>query len=153
MSPPFKLTTEERLTLQQLAVNHRHRDIRTRAMGLLRLSGLNRPADVAAELGISQTSVYSWARSWRERGLCGLLGGHAGGRPRALSDAMISTAIKAASEESMTLAKIAKQVEAHHDKPLPCTLQTLSTALKAAGLSYKRARYSLKKNGTKKRSP
>ncbi len=153
MKPAFKLTMEERPTLQQLSINHPHRDIRTRGMALLRLARLNRPALVADELGVSQTSVYIWARAWREQGIRGLLGGHAGGRPRALSDAMIRTAIKAALAESRTLARIAKQVEAQHETPLPCTLQTLSTALKAAGLSYKRARYSLKKNGTKKPSP
>ena len=140
-----KLTTEQRLTLQQLAVNHQHRDIRTRAMGLLRLSRLNDPAHVAQEIGVSQTSVYNWARAWRERGICGLLGGHAGGRPKALPDDMVATAIHAACAESMTLPKIAKQVEAVHGTPLPCTFQTLSSALKAAGLTYKRARYSLKK--------
>ncbi len=148
-----KLTREERLTLQQLATNHQHRDIRTRAMGLLRLSRLHRPALVAEELGVSQSSVYNWAHAWSERGICGLLGGHSGGRPRALSAEMLSAVIKAACAESMTLAKIAKQVETEQGTPLPCTLDTLSKSLKAAGLSYKRARYSLKKNGTKKTLP
>ncbi|POZ60627.1 transposase, partial [Chromobacterium alticapitis] len=40
------------------------------------------------------------------------------------------------------------RVEAEHGVPLPCTLETLSKALKGAGLTYKRARFSLKKSAT-----
>lgn len=74
----FKLTTEECLTLLQPYINHQHRDIQTRAMALLRLARLNHPVLVATELGVSQTSIYIWPRAWRERGVCGLLDGHAG---------------------------------------------------------------------------
>jgi len=114
MNSTFKLTREERHTLLQLTMNHAHRDIRTRAMGLLWLARCQTLAQVATELGVSTASVSNWSRAWRERGICGLLGGHAGGRPRALSDAMVATAIEAACAESMTLPKIAKQVEAVH---------------------------------------
>lgn len=55
------MTVEERLTLQQLAVNHQCCDIRTRAMGLSRLFKLSRPDLVAAELGVYQISIYGWA--------------------------------------------------------------------------------------------
>ncbi|WP_415877467.1 helix-turn-helix domain-containing protein [Burkholderia ubonensis] len=72
--------------LQQLSINHRHRDFRTRAAGLLMLASKVRPAEVAAKLGATDQSIYNWARAWREQGVVGLLVGHKGGRPRALPD-------------------------------------------------------------------
>lgn len=153
MKCTVQLTDVERLTLQQLALNHRHRDIRTRATGILLLGRQLKPQPIADELGVSHQSVYTWAKAWRESGLCGLLVGHAGGRPLAMSAEMTATAVEVARTESLTLAEIAKQVEAIHNQPLPCTLETLSRALKSAGLSYKRARFSLKKTATRKNLP
>ena len=148
-----ELSEVEKLTLEQLSLNHRHRDIRTRAAGVVMLSnGLSAPK-VAQRLGMSVQSPYNWVRGWNELGLCGLLSGHSGGRPRALSQAQITTAVQAACAESLTLAQIAQHVEATDGKPLPCTLETLAEALKAEGLTFKRNRYSLKKNGAKRHSP
>ena len=61
------------------------------------------------------------------------------------AEAMIATAIEAASAESMTLKQIAQRIEEVHGVPFPCRLETLSVALKRAKFSYKRGRYSLKK--------
>ncbi|KDB09305.1 hypothetical protein LIG30_1682 [Burkholderia sp. lig30] len=44
------------------------------------------PAEVAEKFGMSDQSIYNWARAWREQGVIGLLIGHKGGRPRALPD-------------------------------------------------------------------
>lgn len=97
----IKLSEIERRTLQKMSVNHRHRGIRTRAAGLLLIgSGLHAPK-AAAALDVSAQSIYNWSRLWRELGLCGLLSGHGGGRPRALSEAM-----EVARTESMTLGQI-----------------------------------------------
>ena len=43
--------------------------------------------------------MYNWVHAWNDKGFCGLLTGHKGGRPRALSDALIATAIEAARAE------------------------------------------------------
>ena len=64
--------------------------------------------------------------AWNDKGLTG----HKGGRPRALSEAMIATAIEAASAESMTLKQIAQRIEEVHGLPFPCRLETLSVALR-----------------------
>ncbi|WP_232441137.1 helix-turn-helix domain-containing protein [Burkholderia ubonensis] len=80
------LNEAEELTLQQLSINHRHRDFRTCAAGLLMLASTVRPAEVAAKLGVSDPSIYNWARAWREQGVGESLVGHKGGRPRALPD-------------------------------------------------------------------
>jgi len=146
----LKLSEVERHTLQQMSVNHRHRDIRTRAAGLLQLgNGLSAPK-AAAGLDVSAQSIYNWTRLWKEQGLCGLLSGHGGGRPRALSEAMLATAMEVARTQSMTLGQIAKRIEALHGEPMPCALETLSVALRREGFSFKRNRFSLKKSATRK---
>jgi transposase len=152
MKCTIKLSQVQRRTLQQMSVNHRHRDIRTRAAGLLLLGdGLSAPK-AAATLDVSAQSIYNWSRLWKERGLCGLLSGHSGGRPLALSEAMLATAMTAARMESMTLGKIAKRIEAEHGEPMPCVLETLSVALRRNGFSFKRNRFSLKKSAIRKTS-
>jgi transposase len=145
----IKLSEAERYTLQQMSVNHRHRDIRTRAAGLLLGNGLSAPK-AAAALDVSAQSIYNWSRLWAEQGVCGLLSGHGGGRPRALSEAMLATATEVARTESMTLGQIAKRLEAVHGEPMPCALETLSVSLRREGFSFKRNRFSLKKNATRK---
>jgi len=148
----IELTETEDKTLQHLSINHKHRDIRTRAVGVMLLGRKMKLSEIAATLGVSGQSVYNWAHAWRDHGLCGLLVGHKGGRPRALSETMIATATEAARSESMTLKQIAQFIEAAHGEPIPCGLDTLSVALKREGFSYKRGRYSLKKNETNRSS-
>jgi hypothetical protein len=84
MTKPYQkctlsLTAEETLTLKQLALNHRHVDFQRKAAGLLQLAQGTRPKEIARELDVTQQSVYLWLGAWRERGLVGLMGGHAGG--------------------------------------------------------------------------
>ncbi|ALE55152.1 transposase [Burkholderia sp. K24] len=147
------LTEPEKKTLQQLSRNHDHRDFRIRSAGILLLGEGRTVPDVAGELEVSDKSVHKWAHAWNDRGLCDLLTGHKGGRSRALSDALIATAVEAARVESMKLRQIALRVEEVHGKPLPCRLETQSVAHGREGFSYKRGRYSLKKSATNRSSP
>jgi len=144
------LSADEKLTLEQLGVNHRHRDIRRRAAGLVMLSnGLSAPK-VAALLGVNVQSAYNWVQAWRTRGICGLLGGHRGGRHKALSETMLATAVQAARAESLTLRQIAQRVQAVHGKPLPCHLETLRAILKREGVSLRRSHRALSKKAKKR---
>nr|WP_310144395.1 helix-turn-helix domain-containing protein [Burkholderia ambifaria] len=146
------LTDVEKLTLEQLGVNHRHRDIRTYAAVLVLMSnGLSAPK-AADRLGVSVQSPYNWVRAWQVDGVVGLLGGHGAGRPRALSEAMITTAVQAACTESLTLTQIVQRVEAILGE-LPCRIATMGMALKREGFTFKRNRFSLKKSATKRNSP
>lgn len=145
MKCAVNLTDAEEVTLQQLSLKHKHRDIRIRAAGVILVGRKMKPSDIALQLGVSGQSIYNWAHAWNNKGICGLLVGHKGGRPLALSDAMVMTATEAARAESMTLKQIAQHVETVHGEPLPCGLDTLLVALKRKGFSYKRGRYSLKK--------
>lgn len=157
MTKPYQkcalsLTAEEAVTLKQLALNHRHVDFRRKATGLLQLAQGARPVAIASALDVTQQSVYLWLNAWRERGVVGLLGGHVGGRPPALSVEMLDTAAAIARREALSLPALAKAVEAVHQCPLPCCLVTLSNGLKARGFSCKRTRFSLQKNAPKTNS-
>ncbi|MGJ0579929.1 helix-turn-helix domain-containing protein [Xenorhabdus bovienii] len=144
MKSNITLSEPERITLQQLALNPIHRDIRTRGTGLLMLARGIKPRQIADEIGCSLRVIYDWVHVWHDSGIAGLLGGHVGGRYPALTPDMIATAVESARAESLTLARIAQKVEDQHG-PLPCTLETLANTLKRQGLTYKRARLSLKK--------
>jgi transposase len=134
-----------RITLQQLAINHPHRDARCRAAGILALAEGLSPTAAAAQIGVSKQSLYNWHRAWDEIGLFGLIIGHKGGRPFALSREWVDAACKIATAESLSLSGLAKRLEVEMNATLPCSLETLGNTLKASGFCYKRARYSLKK--------
>ncbi|MBV8261981.1 MAG: transposase [Paraburkholderia sp.] len=147
------LKAVEELTLQQMSINHPQRETRTRAAGLLMLGRGLKPLAIAAQLGVSGQSVYNWSHAWRERGVCGLMSAHNGGRHALLSEAQIAAALEIARAEPLTLGRIAQRLESALNEPLPCKIETLGEALKRNGFSFKRNRFSLKKSGTKRHSP
>ncbi|MGF1761179.1 hypothetical protein L4D76_25310, partial [Photobacterium sagamiensis] len=53
MQCTVQLTEFERHTLQQLSLNHIHRDIRTRAAGILLLARMLTPKEIGAELCVT----------------------------------------------------------------------------------------------------
>ena len=144
------LTPEELVTLEQLALNHPWRDCRVRATGVRRLAEGQSPKVIAQSLGVWHQSIYNWVNAWRNHGVVGLLGGHSGGRPPVLPSAMLDTAVAIAREQALSLPGIAKAVEAQHQQALPCCLVTLANGLKKRGFSFKRTRFSLKKNDPKR---
>lgn len=82
MKCELMLSEVEKLTLEQLSVNHRHCDIRTRAAVLVLMgNGLSAPK-AAQRLGVNVQSPYNWVRTWQAEGIVGLLGGHGGGHCR-----------------------------------------------------------------------
>jgi transposase len=147
-----KLVKAEEITLQEMAINHRFKNSRRRATGLLMLARGDKPKSVCEALGVSDQAVYNWAHAWRLGGVCALTGGHNGGRPRALSDDMVAVALEIARAEPLTLIQIAKRVEESQGQPLTCKIETLGEALKRAGFTFKRNRFSLKKNATNRSS-
>lgn len=78
MKCKLMLVDVEKLALEQLSVNHRHRDIRTRAAVLVPMSnGVSAPK-AAQRLGVSVQSPYNWVSAWLADGIVGLLGGARG---------------------------------------------------------------------------
>src|ERR1700739_456336 len=124
-----ELSGAEEMTLQQLSINHRHRDTRTRAGGLLMLGRRIKPKVIAEQLGVSGQTVYNWFHAWRDSGVFGLMGGHNGGRAPGLCDGMVTTAREGARGGPLTLAQIAQRVQDVHGEPLPCRIETLGEAL------------------------
>lgn len=144
LGPP--LTPEERLTLEELARRHRFGDFRRRALGLLALDSGSRVVDIWRMLQVSDQPVYNWAKGWREQGIVGILDGHKGGPPFKLTAAMLDVAAQIASEQPLTLRKIAAHIKERFPDASDFSLDRLSVGLKARGMSFKRTRLSLKKN-------
>ena len=149
MKIQLTLTECETETLVQMSINHPWRDARTRAAGMLMLGAKEHPTTIAQKLGVSHQSIYNWRHDWEALGITGLMGGHAGGRPQGLPAEMLATALSVARTEALTLKRIAERVEAAHQCPLPCSLETLSVRLRASGFSFKRTRLSLKKGSVR----
>ncbi|CBJ88873.1 hypothetical protein XNC1_0802 [Xenorhabdus nematophila ATCC 19061] len=66
MKSKIILSEPERITLQPLALNHPHRDIRTRRTGLLMLARGIKPSQSTAEIGCSLRVIYNWGCSGQE---------------------------------------------------------------------------------------
>jgi len=147
-----KLDKAEEITLQEMAINHRFKNSRRRATGLLMLARGDKPKIVCEALGVSDQAVYNWAHAWRLGGVCALMGGHNGGRPRALSDDVVEVALEIARAEPLSLPQIARRVEESQGQPLPCKIETLGEALKRGGFTFKRNRFSLKKSAMNRSS-
>jgi transposase len=145
MTIRITLDEAERSTLDALATHHPFGDFRRRALGVLAVGRGEPVTGVAAVLGVTVQSVRHWKVAWRDAGLVGLLGGHAGGRPRKLTEAMLDTAVAAATAEPLGLREIADRVRAAHPEAPPFSLDRLGARLKGRGLSFKRCRLSLKK--------
>lgn len=96
-------------------------------------------------MGVGGQSVYNRSHAWRERGVCGLMGAHNGGRHALLSEAQIAVTLEIARTEPLTLRHTTQRLEAALNEPLLCKIETLGEALKRNGFSFKRNRYALKK--------
>jgi len=147
-----KLDKAQEITLQEMAINHRFKNSRRRATGLLMLARGDKPKIVCEALGVSDQAVYNWAHAWHLGGVCALMGGHNGGRPRALSDDVVAVALEIARAEPLSLPQIARRVEESQGQPLPCKIETLGEALKRGGFTFRRNRFSLKKSAMNRSS-
>jgi transposase len=143
------LNEAELVTLDELASHHPFGSFRPRALGLLALNDGEPVALIARILRVHTETVYRWARSWRELGLAGILGGHEGGRGRSLPSQLLDEAATIARETPLTLRNILNRIgESHPDIDTTVDLRPLARGLRERGLSFKRTRLSLKKNVT-----
>lgn len=139
------LTAEELLTLEEMGRHHRYADFRRRARGVVSLNAECSAQAIAQVLGVSETSVYNWAKWWRHAGLTGLLVGHKGGRPVTLTAELVACAAEIAAGEALTLEGIKQRVRERHPQAPDFSVDRLSARLKERGVSFKRCRLSLKK--------
>jgi len=153
MKIALTLSTCECETLFQLSINHPWRDARVRALGLLMLSKGEHPMAIGQQCGVSHQSIYNWRHAWEQDGLVGLIGGHAGGRPRKLNEAWLTTVCELAQTQALTLRGIVQQAEVIHGATFPISLDRLGKILKQNGFSFKRTRMSLKKTAMRNDLP
>ena len=149
----LNLDEEARMTLEELAVHHRHGDIRLRARGLLALAKGHGTTVVSDILNVTSQSVRNWAQWWEVDGIVGILDGHKGGRPAKLTAEMLETGKICACAQPMTLHEIAAEIRAAHPAAQAFSLGRLAIGLKACGMSFKRTRLALKENATPMPSP
>ena len=153
MKIALSLSSCECETLFQLSLNHPWRDARLRAAGLLMLGKGEHPTAIAQQCGVSHQSIYNWRHAWERLGVVGLISGHAGGRPRKLSDAWLATVCELARSEALTLRGLVRRAEEIHGAAFPISLDRLGRILKSHGFSFKRTRMSLKKTATRNDLP
>lgn len=152
MPKTLELKDAERITLEELAENHRYPRFRRRALGVLALAKGHSPILVAEILRVTQQSVYNWQRTWINRGLMGMLDGHKGGPKVKLTQELLDAAEKIARKMPCTLGEIERQLREIHPEAPEFSLDRLSAGLKARGLTFKRTRLSLKKNAVQNNS-
>jgi transposase len=140
------LTETELITLDEMGRHHPYADFRFRARGLVSLNAGHKPEMIAQVLGISQQSVYNWAKWWRRYGLVGLLDGHKGGSPAKLTEELVDSAIEIAAAELLTLEGIKQRLQVRHLDAPDFSIDRLSAGLKERKFSFiKRCRLLLKK--------
>lgn len=139
------LKTEEIETLKEMSKYHHFGDLRPSALGLLALNDGQRVVDICKVLRATDRPVYNWAKGWREHGLVCILDGHKGGAPVKLTAPILDRAAKIATDEALTLGKMAARLKTDFPQATTFSLDRLSKGLKARGMSFKRTRLSLKK--------
>lgn len=140
------LTAEELLKLEEMIRSHRFDDYRLKARGILAIAGEHKVKAIAQILGMSEKSVYNWAKWWREERFDGLFDGHKGGRPPKLTAELVAYAVEVATAQALTLAGIKKRVLERYPLAPDFSLYRLAVRLKEHQMSFKRCRLSLKKN-------
>lgn len=153
MKIALSLSSCECETLSQLSINHPWRDARLRGAGLLMLAKGEHPTAIAQQYGVSLQSIYNWRHAWEQVGVAGLIGGHAGGRRKKISDAWLATVCELARNEALTLRGLVQRAEEIHGEPFPLSLDRLGRIMKIHGFSFKRTRMSLKKTATQNDLP
>ncbi len=87
------MTTEEFLVLDDVIRHHQLGEYRFKARGIIALNAELKLRTIADVLGMSEKTVYNWAKWWRENGFDDLFDRHKGGRPAALTTELIACAI------------------------------------------------------------
>jgi transposase len=141
------LSLEDRRILEGIVERGSNWRQRQRAQTLLLLDNNLATADVARTVGVHVRTVNTTRRDWFRIGHKSLLDAARSGAPRKITPEQITSLVLAASTEPLS----ARQLLAKHlaEGGAPIHLNTLSTALKRSGMTWKRTRHSLKKSDQK----
>ena len=141
------LSLEDRGILEEVIERGSNWRQRQRAQTLLLLDSNLSTADVARTVGVHVRTVNTTRRDWFKNGHKSLLDAARSGAPKKITPEQITSLVLAASTEPLS----ARQLLAKHlaEGGAPIHLNTLSTALKRSGMTWKRTRHSLKKSDQK----
>lgn len=143
----LELTKGELRTLREMGIFHSHPRARMRAQAIMRLSQGLTLHTVADEFGVHLNSVEQWRQRWNKAGLAGLVEGRHPGRPPKWNDGQRQALCALAEQQGGTAGALLRHLQQPQQQPA-VSLDTINRYLKNMGLSYKRYRYSLKKNET-----
>jgi transposase len=143
----LNLSRENRLRLQHIMDRGTNWRERERAKTLILLDSALSMQEVADVIGVNVRTVGSTRLAWLEHGVDSLADLPRSGAPKKISQQQVENLLILADAEPMS----ARQLLAKHmeDGGAPVHLNTLTGALKAAGLVWKRTRHSLKKKEMK----
>ena len=133
----------DRISLERISDRGTNWRARQRAHTLILLDDGLTMAEVAAKIGVHVRTVGSTRTSWIPSGMDSLADLEQSDAPRKISPEQLEKLVALAGAETMS----ARALLARHtgDGGIPVHLNTLTTALKEAGLLWKRTRHSLKK--------
>ena len=137
------LRPEDRISLEEITLRSANWRQRERAQTLLLLDEGIKPAIVAQRIGINPRTVAITRKYWFKEGFPSLLDSPRSGAPRKITPEQIAKIVASATAEPLT----AKQLLALHVEHGGAVvhLSTISAALKASDMVWKRTRHSLKK--------
>jgi transposase len=143
----LELTKGEFRTLREMGVFHSHPRTRMRAQAIVRLSQGQTLQQVADEFGVHLNSVEHWRQRWGKAGLAGLYEGSHPGRPPKWNDLQRQVLRELVEEQGGTAGALLRHFRHNQQQPA-VSVDTIKRYLKKMNMSYKRCRYSLKKNET-----
>lgn len=133
----------DRAALEEVVSRSENWRCRERAQTLLLLDDGATADEAARILQLHNRTVCTTRRNWLREGITSLPDLPRSGAPRKITPTQLATLVAAAAAEPLS----ATQLLALHVKGggLPVRVGTVTTALKASGMVWKRTRHSLKK--------
>ena len=136
------LTEPEIETLADAYKYHPLSWTRVRAQSILLSSQGYRLKEISSICNVCRQTVSSAIHDWENIGLLGLIDEYRSGRPKMLTEAQENIVIEAVIESPRSLKKVLSDLSKNFEIDL--TLSTLKRMCKAAGMSWKRVRKSLR---------
>jgi transposase len=143
----LELTNDEFRTLREMGVFHSDPHTRRRAQAIVRLSQGLTLQKVADEFDVHLNSVEQWRQCWNKAGLAGLYEGSRSGRPPKWNEVQRQALRELAEEQGGTAGALLRHFQKNQQQPA-VSVDTIKRYLKKRDMSYKRYRYSLRKNET-----
>lgn len=144
------LTKIDRISLERLLIYEADWRSRQRAKTLILLDDGFTTKEVAAAVDVDAKTVGTTRRSWLNSGLSSLADMARSGAPRKITCAQVEKIVEFAMAEPLSAkALLVKHLENGGTK---VHVNTLTQALKASGMVWKRTRHSLKKSDARQPS-